>query len=90
MPDAQNASSGFALRTYLNLIYLNYAINCLGADDIRKKILSIPHAEWKKRGFSKGTLHYMKKNAEGDQPFTLNKHVLTRLDQWDRGADQPG
>jgi hypothetical protein len=25
----------------------------------------------------------MKKNAEGDQPFTLKKHVRERLDQWD-------
>jgi CRISPR-associated protein Cas1 len=58
--------------------------------DIRKKILSIPYTEWKRRGFSKGTLHYMKKNAERDQPFTLNKHVVTRFDQWDQGADQPG
>jgi CRISP-associated protein Cas1 len=43
-----------------------------------------------KSGSSKGTLHYMKKNAEWDQPFTLNKHVMTRLDQWDQGADQVG
>jgi CRISP-associated protein Cas1 len=27
-------------------------------------------------------LHHMKKNAEGEQPFTLNKHVRERLDQW--------
>ena len=39
-------------------------------------------------GVSKGTLHYMKKNAEGNQPFTLNKHVMTRLDQWDQSVDQ--
>jgi hypothetical protein len=32
----------------------------------------------------------MKKNAEGDQPFTLNKHVMTRLDQWDQSVDQRG
>ena len=57
------------------------------ADDIRKKILSIPYVEWKRRGFSKGTLHHMKKNAERDQPFSLNKHVMTRLDQWDQSVD---
>ena len=28
---------------------------------------------------------YMKKNAESDKPFTLNKHVRERLDQWDEG-----
>ena len=35
------------------------------------------------RGFSKGTLHYMKKNAECEKPFTLNKHVRERVNQWD-------
>jgi len=35
------------------------------------------------RGFSKDTLHYMKKNAESDKPFTLNKHVRLRLDKWE-------
>ena len=74
----------------LDLISPDYTISRPDAADIRKKIMSIPYAEWKKRGFSKGTLQYMKKNAEGDQPFSLNKHVLTRLDQWDQGADQPG
>jgi CRISP-associated protein Cas1 len=74
----------------LDLVNPNYSISRQDADDMRKKILSIPYTEWKRRGFSKGTLHYMKKNAEGDQPFTLNKHVMTRLDQWDQGADQIG
>jgi len=37
-------------------------------------------------GFSKGTLHYMKKNAAGNKPFTLNKHVRERLDQWENGV----
>jgi CRISP-associated protein Cas1 len=67
----------------LDLISPDYEINRQDTDDIRKKILSIPYSEWKRRGFSKGTLHYMKKNAEGEQPFTLNKHVKERLDQWD-------
>jgi CRISPR-associated protein Cas1 len=74
----------------LDLISPDYEINRQDADDIRKKIFSIPYTEWKRRGFSKGTLHYMKKNAEGDQPFTLNKHVMTRLDQWDQSVDQRG
>jgi CRISPR-associated protein Cas1 len=65
---------------HLDLTSPDYEINRQDADDIRKKIKSIPYTKWKKRGFSKGTLHYLKKNAEGDQPFTLNKHVLTRLD----------
>jgi CRISP-associated protein Cas1 len=74
----------------LDLVTPDYSISRQDALDIRKKILSIPYVEWKRRGFSKGALHYMKKNAEGDQPFTLNKHVLTRLDQWDQSVDQRG
>jgi len=31
-------------------------------------------------GFSKGTLHYMKKNAEADKLFTLNVHFGGRLE----------
>ena len=50
----------------------------------------VPGMEWKRHGFSKGTLHYMKKNAEGNKPFTLNKHVRERLDQWDQSVDQRG
>lgn len=38
------------------------------------------YSEWEKMGFSKGTLHYMKENAEGDKPFTLNAHVGARGD----------
>jgi len=44
---------------------------------------AISYTQWKKRGFSKGSLNYMKKNAERDKPFTLNKHVRERLDQWE-------
>lgn len=36
-----------------------------------------------KRWDSKGTLHYMKKNAEADKPFTLNSHVKERLEMWE-------
>jgi CRISPR-associated protein Cas1 len=34
-------------------------------------------------GFSKGTLHYMKKNAEAEKTFTLNSHVRERLEMWE-------
>jgi len=72
------------------LYYPDYAINRQDADDIRKKILSIPYVEWKKRGFSKGTLHHLKKQTDGDLQFYLQKQVMTRLDQWDLDADQVG
>jgi CRISPR-associated protein Cas1 len=47
----------------------------LKVDLLRKKIIDMPYVEWKKMGFSKGTLHYMKQNAKSDKPFTLNAHV---------------
>jgi hypothetical protein len=33
--------------------------------------------------FSKRTLHYMKKNAAGNKPFTLNKQIRERLEKWE-------
>ena len=66
----------------LDLISPEYEIYRQDSDEMRKKILSIPYAQWKKRGFSKGTLNYMKKNAESGKPFILNKLVRKRLDQW--------
>lgn len=67
----------------LDFVSPEYQIKRKDTDELRKKILSIPYAQWKKRGFSKVTLHYMKKNAKSEQPFSLNKHVRKRLDQWD-------
>jgi|WetSurMetagenome_2_1015567.scaffolds.fasta_scaffold650749_1 hypothetical protein len=51
--------------------------------EIRRKILNVSYADWCKKGFSKVTLHYMKKNAESEKPFTLNKHINERLIHWD-------
>lgn len=53
------------------------------SDLLRKKIIDMPYTEWKKMGFSKGTLHYMKKNAKDAKPFTLNVHVRERLEGWE-------
>lgn len=66
----------------LDLVSPECQIERQDSDEVRKKILAIPYAQWKKRGFSKGTLYYMKKNAESNKPFTLNKHVKERLKQW--------
>jgi CRISPR-associated protein Cas1 len=66
----------------LDLVSPKYQMERQDSDEVRKQILSIPYSQWKKQGFSKGTLNYMKKNAGGDKPFTLNKHVRERLDQW--------
>lgn len=37
-----------------------YTIERQDSEEIRQKILSISYSDWKKMGFSKGTLHYMK------------------------------
>jgi CRISPR-associated protein Cas1 len=60
----------------------SYMIERQDTDEIRKKILAISYTEWKEMGFSKGTLHYMKNNAKGNKPFTLNAHVRERLEMW--------
>ncbi|UGV41369.1 CRISPR-associated protein Cas1 [Methanococcoides orientis] len=56
------------------------------SDLLRKKIIDISYTEWKKMGFSKGTLHYIKQNTKSDKPFTLNVHVRERLEKWDSTA----
>jgi len=65
----------------LDLASPSWVIDRQDSDEMRQKILAIPYAEWKKMGFSKGTLYYLKKNARDEKPFTMNKHV--RLEQWD-------
>jgi hypothetical protein len=50
---------------------LLYQLVFIGQDSdyIRQKILSISGSDWKKMGFSKGTLHYVKMNDEVDKPL---------------------
>lgn len=50
---------------------------------LREKIIDISYTDWKKLGFSKGTLHYMKQNTMDNKPFTLNAHVRERLESWE-------
>ncbi|MDD4250397.1 MAG: CRISPR-associated endonuclease Cas1, partial [Methanosarcina sp.] len=54
------------------------------SQEIRQKILSISYSDWKKLGFSKGSLYYMKQNATSDKPFTLNSHFLERVKAWEK------
>jgi len=63
---------------------LNVKMNVIrhDSDMMRQKILTISYTDWQKRGFSKGALYYMKKNAKAEKPFTLNKHVRERLCNW--------
>lgn len=50
------------------------------SQDLRQKILDLSYGEWEKMGFSKGTLHYMKKNVKANKPFTPNRHVRERIE----------
>jgi CRISPR-associated protein Cas1 len=68
----------------LDFSNLEYIVQRHDSEDIRQKILSISYTDWENMGFSKGTLHYMKKNAEADKPFTLNAHVKERLEGWSK------
>ncbi|MDY9927878.1 CRISPR-associated endonuclease Cas1 [Methanosarcina sp.] len=67
----------------LDFVKPEYEIERIDSYDIRQKILNISYVDWKKLGFSKGTLHYMKQNAKSDKPFTLNNHVLERVNKWE-------
>ena len=67
----------------LNVVKPEYEIERIDSYDIRHKILNISYVDWKKLGFSKGTLHYMKQNAKSDKPFSLNSHVLERINKWE-------
>ena len=49
--------------------------------EMREKIKNISYYRWKKMGFSKGTLHHMKKNANSDKPFKIYKEVQKRLEE---------
>jgi CRISPR-associated protein Cas1 len=65
----------------LDFVKPEYEIERIDSQEIRQKILNISYVDWKKLGFSKGTLHYMKQNAKSDKPFILNCHVLDRVNK---------
>lgn len=67
----------------LDFVKPEYEIERIDSYEIRQKILNISYVDWKKLEFSKGTLHYMKQNAKSDKPFTLNSHVLKRVNKWE-------
>mgnify|MGYP005854772879 CR=1 FL=1 len=48
-------------------------------DALRTIIFNMPYSKWKKMGFSKGTLHYLKKNAKEDKPFKVYGKVKEKL-----------
>lgn len=68
----------------LDFVNPHYGVQRVDSHEIRQKILNISDSDWKKLGFSKGTLHYMKQNAKNDKPFTLSSHVLGRVKAWEK------
>jgi hypothetical protein len=42
----------------LDFVSLEFGVQRVDSHEIRQKILSIPYIDWKKLGFSRGTLHY--------------------------------
>lgn len=49
------------------------------SEAMRSHILDLSYAEWKKSGFSKGTLHELKKKARSDEPFKIYSNVKEKL-----------
>lgn len=49
--------------------------------EMREKILKTSIYRWQKKGFSKGTLSNLKKNARSDKSFKVNRHVRDRLEE---------
>lgn len=47
--------------------------------ELRGKVLTITYAEWQALGYSKGTLHHLKKSAAQEAPFTLYGKVRERI-----------
>lgn len=46
---------------------------------MRQKILEMNYTEWKKLGYSKGTLHYLKQNAKSDKNFKIYEKVKEKI-----------
>ena len=68
-----------------NLDFSKPIPNLVREDDwrLREKILFINYEEWEKMGFSKGTLHYIKRKIKKGEPLKLNKHVRKRMEAWE-------
>jgi len=48
-------------------------------EEMRRKILDMTFSEWEKMGYSKGSLHYFKRNAKSDKPFKIYEKVKRKL-----------
>ena len=53
----------------------------IDTSDIREQIKNIKYTEWKKMGYSKGTLHPMKQKIKEGKPFTITPTVKKKLEK---------
>jgi len=60
----------------------NYTLNRKDAVELRDKIQNISYVDWKKKGLSKGTLHYIKQNAKSEKPFYIKKNTKDIIANW--------
>jgi CRISPR-associated protein Cas1 len=63
----------------LDFIQPKFLADRLDDAELRAKILDIPYSDCQATGFSKGTLHYLKANADKEKPFAIRKKVLEKL-----------
>jgi CRISPR-associated protein Cas1 len=55
----------------------------LDSKELRQKILGISYSDWYKKGYSHGSLHYLKECAKSTKPLKLNKQSAERIDSMD-------
>lgn len=74
---------------FLNGTNSNFEFNkpspVLSRDDtpeLREKVLGIGYYNWMKAGYSKGSLHYLKKNARSEKPFRIYGKMKDKLDAY--------
>ena len=58
----------------------SYKLDRIDNKELREKILAISYSEWKKLGYSKGSLNYLKRNAKSDKPFYIQKRMKEKLE----------
>ena len=60
----------------------NYKLTRKDTIELRDKIQNISYVAWKKKGLSKGTLHYIKQNIKNNKPFYIKKNTADIIANW--------
>jgi CRISPR-associated protein Cas1 len=50
--------------------------------ELRQKILNISISKWQRMGYSKGSLHYLKKNAKSEKPFYIQQRIKDKIEHY--------